>query len=183
MRDIVTIIPNFITEEECDVLNQWVKKAIDLKWLDFGITTNQVVYQGRLTTRMYGHRFNRYPDLTYIIRDRIRAALDISDLPFSTDGGGKHGIVVSNTLPDNDVYQHIDGKEGDLDLLRCNIISQSAESGAELTVADKFYDVKCGDLHCYLPSKYPHKVSKVGGTRSRVLWMFGFKIKESDWEN
>jgi len=183
MRDKVTIIPNFITPDECDILNRWTKKAVDLKWLDFGITNNQVVYQSRLTTRMYGHRFDKYPDLAYTIRDQIRAALNIFDLPISTNGGGREGIVVSSTLPGGDVYQHVDGKEGDLELLRCNIISQAAESGAELTVADKFYDVQCGDLHCYLASKHLHKVSMVSGSRPRTLWMFGFQINESDWEN
>jgi len=182
MRDIVTIIPNFITEEECDVLNQWVKKAIESKWLDVGVTTNRVGYSSRLTTRMYGHRFDKYPDLAYNIRNQICAALDISDLPFSTNGGSKHGIVVSNTLPGGDVYLHSDPKEGNIEVLRCNIITQSAKSGAKLTIDNNVYDIKCGDLHCYLASKYPHKVSTVEGNRSRVLWMFGFQISDSDWE-
>ena len=182
MRDVVTIIPNFITEEECDTLNSWVKKAIDLKWFDCGVTTNNTVYQDRLTTRMYGNRFEQYDDLAYKIRDRIRTTLDIPNLPISIFGGGKHGIVVSNTLPGGDVYLHSDPKEGNIEVLRCNIITQSAESGAVLTVADKIYDVNSGDLHCYLASKYLHKVSTVGGNRSRILWMFGFQISDIDWE-
>jgi hypothetical protein len=182
MHDIVTIIPNFITPEECDILNRWVYKAIDLKWLDSGITTNGIVYQDRLTTRLYSNRFEKYDDLAYIIRDRIRTVLKIENLPISMFGGGKHGIVVSNTLPRGDVYLHSDPKEGLIDVLRCNIITQSAKLGAELTVAGKIYDVKAGDLHCYLASKYPHKVSTVEGDRSRILWMFGFQISDSDWE-
>jgi hypothetical protein len=182
MRDVVTIIPNFITEEECNVLNSWVEHAVDLKWLDCGVTTNKVVYQDRLTTRMYGNRFERYDILAYVIRDRIRVALDIEQLPISTFGGGKHGIVVSNTLPGGDVYLHSDPKEGDIEVLRCNIITQAAESGAVLTVDDKIYNVGLGDLHCYLASKYLHKVSTVGGHRSRILWMFGFQISDSEWE-
>jgi len=182
MRDIVTIIPDFITSEECDILNQWVKKAINSKWLDCGITTNGAVYQTRLTTRMYSDRFDQYDDLAYTIRDRICAALNIHNLPISIFGGGKHGIVVSSTLPGGDVYLHSDPKEGDIEVLRCNIITQSAELGAELTVDNHVYDIKCGDLHCYLASKYSHKVSTVEGNRSRVLWMFGFQISDSDWE-
>jgi hypothetical protein len=182
MRNIVTIIPNFITPEECNLLNQWTKNAVESKWLDVGVTTNSVVYSSRLTTRMYGHRFDQYPDLAYIIRDRICNLLNIQYLPISIFGGGKHGIVVSNTMPGGDVYLHNDPKEGEIEVLRCNIITQSAESGAVLTVNDKIYDVGPGDLHCYLASKYPHKVSTVGGNRSRILWMFGFQISESEWE-
>lgn len=182
MRDVVTVIPNFVTPEECGILNRWVQKAVDLKWLDHGVTTNGVAYQDRLTTRMYGNRFVQYDDLAYTIRDRIRTALNILDLPVSIAGGGKHGIVVSNTFPGGDVYLHSDPKEGELEVLRCNIITQAAESGAVLTVDNKIYDIKCGDLHCYLASKYPHKVSTVEDNCSRILWMFGFQISNSDWE-
>jgi hypothetical protein len=182
MRDIVTVIPNFITAGECDILNTWVQKAIELKWLDCGVTAGGIKYLDRLTTRMYGNRFDKYDDLAYSIRDRIRNTLSIQNLSISISGGGKHGIVVSNTFPGGDVYLHSDPKEGNLQVLRCNIITQSAESGGILTVANNAYDVKCGDLHCYLASKYPHKVSTVEGNRSRVLWMFGFQISDSDWE-
>jgi hypothetical protein len=183
MHNVVTIIPNFITLEECDILNTWVKKAIKHKWLDFGVTSGGAVYSDRLTTRMYGDRFDKYDDLAYVIRDRIRVALNISALPISISGGGKHGIVVSNTFPGGNVYLHSDPKENTLEVLRCNIITQMAEAGAVLTVDDKIYDVKSGDLHCYLASKYLHKVSTVTGNRSRVLWMFGFQISDNDWEN
>jgi hypothetical protein len=182
MRETVTVIPDFITQEECNILNSWVQKAIDSKWLDCGVTTGGIKYSNRLTTRMYADRFYQYDDLVYKIRDRICQVLNIQHLPLSTSGGGKHGIVVSNTFPGGDVYLHSDPKEGNVEVLRCNIITQMAESGAKLTVANKTYDVKLGDLHCYLASKYLHSVSTVGGNISRILWMFGFQISDSGWE-
>jgi len=183
MRNIVTVIPNFITPQECAELNMWVEKATELKWMDYGITTDRTVYKNRVTTRFYGNRFEKYPDLAYDIYKRIPIALNMPDLPISTNTSGKHGIVVNNTFPGGDVYEHLDPKEGELELLRCNIITQMPETGGELTVANKVYDVKCGDLHCYLPSKHRHKVGTVFGNHSRILWMFGFKISDKDWEN
>jgi hypothetical protein len=183
MRDTVTIIPNFITTEECDVLNTWVENAVKQRWLDRGITTGGARYSGRLTTRMYANRFDQYDPLAYKIRDRIRKTLNIENLSVSISGGGKHGIVVSYTHPGGDVYLHSDPKEGKLEVLRCNIITQMAESGAQLTVDGKEYNINRGDLHCYLASKYPHQVSQVAGNTPRILWMFGFQTSDSNWEN
>jgi hypothetical protein len=58
-----------------------------------------------------------------------------------------------------------------------------ADSGAVLTVNNNIINVGQGDLHCYLASKYKHSVTKVTGTSSRILWMFGFQIKDTEWEN
>jgi len=183
--NVVTIIPNFITQEECNILNTWVKKAIENKWLDSGITTGgKVGYNGRLTTRLYADRFDSYCSLAYKIQERIRKQLSLNIEPISILGGGKHGIVVSNTLPGGDVYYHSDPLEmGGCHVLRCNIITQMADSGAVLTVNNNTINVGQGDLHCYLASKYKHSVTTVTGTSSRILWMFGFQIKDTEWEN
>lgn len=183
MRDVVTIIPDFITPQECDVLNCWTENAVKQHWLDCGVTAGGIKYSSRFTTRMYADRFDQYDPLAYKIRDRISQALNIQHLPISISGGGKHGVVVSYTLPGGDVYLHSDPKEGKLEVLRCNIITQTAESGAQLTVANKQYDLNGGDLHCYLASKYSHQVSQVQGNNPRILWMFGFQVSSSDWEN
>jgi len=183
MNNVVTIIPNFITQQECSVLNSWVEKALANSWLDVGITTGHTVYKNRLTTRMYGSRFDKYPDLAYVIRDRIRKQLNLENVPISILGGGKHGIVVSNTLPGGDVYKHSDPLEfNGRHVLRCNIITQMADAGAILTVNDNVVNVNQGDLHCYLASKYAHSVTQVTGKHSRILWMFGFQITDNDWK-
>jgi hypothetical protein len=184
-NNVVTIIPNFITQEECSTLNTWVKMAVTNKWLDLGITTGgETGYSGRLTTRLYANRFDSYPDLAYTIQDRIRKQLNLLDTPISIKGGGKHGIVVSNTLPGGDVYHHNDPLEfNDCHVLRCNIITQMADSGAILEVNNNIIQVSQGDLHCYLASKYKHSVTKVTGKHSRILWMFGFQITDTEWEN
>jgi len=182
--NVVTIIPNFITQEECNTLNNWVTAAINNKWLDNGISTGGKIYHNRLTTRLYADRFDNYPELVYKIRDRIRKQLNLLDTPISIIGGGKHGIVVSNTLPGGDVYLHSDPLEmGGCHVLRCNIITQMADTGAVLTVNDNIIAAGQGDLHCYLASKYKHSVTKVTGKHSRILWMFGFQIKDTEWEN
>jgi len=182
--NVVTIIPNFIAQEECTTLNTWVKMAVQNKWLDSGITTGAASYNNRLTTRLYADRFDRYPDLAYAIRDRIRKQLGLATTPISIKGGGKHGIVVSNTLPGGDVYHHSDPLEfNGCHVLRCNIITQMAESGAILEVNNNIIQVSQGDLHCYLASKYKHSVTEVTGKHPRILWMFGFQITDTEWEN
>ena len=165
----------FVTPAQCSELNAWVDHAVQNKWLDLGMRQGLGwSNKNRLTTRAYGDRFE-YPQIVYDVFAQITEALGLHDLPKSVVGGGRNGVVVSCTYAGGDVFSHIDPPEGDRHLLRCNILSQEAEEGAELYIGDKHIDVEAGELHCYLPSAVTHRVTTVQGQTPRILWMFGYQ--------
>jgi len=173
---------NFLSPEECGVLNAWVDQGVAEKWLDAGTS-----YQSgractdRLTTRNYGDRFE-YPAEVYQIFQRITDLLALHNVPKSVVGGGRDGVVVSCTFPEGDVYPHIDQMEGNLHVLRCNVMTRAADSGAELFIGGSKIDIGVGDLHCYLPSDVEHYVTKVEGQTPRIMWMFGYKCDKERFD-
>lgn len=174
------ITPNFITPAECNLLNAWVYEGVDKGWLDSGICTGRTTTK-RLTSRLYGHRFD-YPKEVIELATRIRSFAGISNYPI-INGHGKNGVVVSYTKPGGDVYKHKDPKELNMSALRCNIMTQDAEDGAELFVNGNKVDIKVGDLHCYLASDFEHYVTEAKGSTPRIMWMFGAYVPKEDWEN
>jgi hypothetical protein len=178
----VLIFKNFIEKYECDQLNQWVELGVKNKYLDYGTNRGSGwEYKKRLTNRAYGNRFE-YPEIVYRLFKKITDFLELQHLKKSSLGGGKNGVVVSYTLPGGDVYEHIDKMEFSHHVLRCNIITQAADDGAELFVGGKNIDVAVGDLHCYLASSLPHYVTEVKGNTPRILWMFGYQCPIKEFE-
>jgi hypothetical protein len=179
----VLVFENFLDKDTCNQLNDWVDLGVKKKWLDKGISRGQGwTYTGRVTTRNYGDRFD-YPQVVRDVHALITKKLQINDLSKSLVGGGKDGVVVSCTFSGGDVYPHKDPKEGDLEVLRCNIMTRSAEEGGELYVGGNKIDIDVGDLHCYLPSTVEHYVTEVKGQTPRVLWMFGYQCSVERFTN
>jgi hypothetical protein len=173
---------HFLTQTQCDELNAWVLEGVECKWLDLGASCEmQWQYEKRLTTRNYGGRFE-YPQIVYDVSQQITESLDLHDLRKSEFGGGRDGVVVSCTFPEGDVYEHIDMMEGSKHILRCNVMTQAADSGAKLYIDNEHIDVEVGELHCYLPSTVPHYVTKVEGQTPRILWMFGYKCDKERFD-
>jgi hypothetical protein len=178
----VLIIPNFISQDVCQAMNNWVYKGVANKWLDSGISRGSGwTYKDRLTTRAYGNRFE-YPQIVYDVFAQITEQLHLQDLPKSLAGGGRNGIVVSCTNSGGDVYEHKDPMEGELHVLRCNIMTSKADEGAELFIDGEKINIEVGDLHCYLPSNVPHYVTTAQGHTSRIMWMFGYQISIKQWQ-
>jgi len=171
----VLIFENFLDIETCKQLNDWVDLGVQNKWLDKGVDRgNGWTYTKRFTTRNYGDRFS-YPSVVDSVFNKITDKLKVADLKKSVMGGGKNGVVVSCTFPGGDVYPHTDSKEGNLEVLRCNIMTRKPTDGGILFIGGKQIDLNIGDLHCYLPSTVEHYVTEVKGQTPRVLWMFGYK--------
>jgi len=167
---------NFLLQEECNQLNGWVEEGIGKKWLDTSFDRSTGAgYTKRLTTRAYSSRFE-YPEVVYQISNRITDFLDLHGTPKSLVGGGKNGIIVSCTFPGGDLFSHKDGMDDSLHVLRCNVMTQAADDGAELFIDGNKIDIEVGDLHCYLASNVKHHVTQVKGNTSRIMWMFGYAI-------
>ena len=63
---------NFLTQQECSILNAWVDEGVEKKWLDVGISRGYNKYTKRVTSRLYGDRFE-YPQIVLDLSNRIRA--------------------------------------------------------------------------------------------------------------
>lgn len=178
----ILIFRNFLDEDTCRLMNDWVDQGVENKWLDSGISRGSGwEYQKRLTTRNYGDRFD-YAAIVYEVFEKITNHLNLQHLPKSVVGGGKNGIVVSYTKPEGDVYNHRDPmEENGSHVLRCNIMTRKADAGAELYINNEKIDVGVGDLHCYLPSDLWHYVTEAQGDTARIMWMFGYQISKQEW--
>ena len=168
-------------QEDCDILNDWVDKGVKNKWLDVGISRGLFGYTKRVTSRLYGNRFE-YPQIVLGISNRIRKFCGVDSYSL-IKGHGRDGVVVSCTFPGGDVYKHQDPKENGLSALRCNVMTRKADAGGKLYVGGEHIDIEVGELHCYLASDFEHYVTEVEGDTSRVLWMFGAYVPKEDWEN
>lgn len=177
----VEVIKEFLSADECAQLNTWTLTGVKEKWLDFGFDERNKKYESRLTTRVYGDRFET-PAVAHNIFARIRDFLNLQNASV-IDGHGKDGIVVSYILPGGVVHPHRDPRIPVLNGLRCNIITQMPDDGGKLWVDDRRIDVGMGDLHCYLVTEHTHYVTEVKGNTPRILWMFGFCIPANDWES
>lgn len=178
----VEVIKGFLPPEECTALNSWVQEGVGKGWLSTGVDKNFATTQNRLTSRMYGERFQN-PQIVIDISNRIRKFCGVETAP-RIHGHGKDGVVVSCTLSGGDVYAHKDPRSlGNMATLRCNVLTQKPTSGGILFVDGQRIELEAGDLHCYLASEHEHYVTEVGGDTPRILWMFGAHVPAEDWDS
>lgn len=175
---MVLIFKNFLSTDECNQLNDWADLGVKNKWLDSGCDVNSMWdYKNRVTSRAYADRFEYSPEI-YKVQTKITNFLQLEDLEKSVAGQGKDGIVVNCIFDGGNLFAHKDHREGkdkELEVLRCNVMTRKPEFGGHLYVDDKKIDLDAGDLHCYLPSMLSHYATEVKGQISRVLWMFGYQ--------
>jgi hypothetical protein len=176
----VEIIKGFLSAEECFTLNSWVVEGVSKGWLSAGFNKGSLQTQRRLTSRMYGERFQN-PQIVVDTSNRIREFCGVEAAPL-IDGHGKDGVVVSCTFSSGDVYAHKDPRGlKNMATLRCNVMTQKPTSGGVLFVGGQCIELEVGDLHCYLASEHEHYVTEVGGDTPRILWMFGAHVPAEDW--
>lgn len=172
---------NFITAEECAVLNQWVDRAVESKWLDTSVGLGATQYTKRATSRLYGDRFE-HPPFVLELSERVRKFCGVSSYGL-IEGHGRDGVVISCTFNGGNVFPHKDPVQGGFATLRCNIMTRKADAGAELFVEGRLLDIEVGELHCYLVSELEHYVTEVVGPTPRVMWMFGAAVPAEAWNN
>jgi hypothetical protein len=173
---------NFLSQEECNLLNQWVDEGVRNKWLDVGMSRGDFGYTKRVTNRLYADRFE-YPQIVLDISNRIRKFCGVESYDIIRNHG-RDGIVVSCTFLGGDVYEHKDPPASHFgSALRCNVMTRDSDAGGKLYVGGEYIDIEVGELHCYLASDFKHYVTEVEGNTSRVLWMFGACVPKKDWES
>jgi hypothetical protein len=177
----VKIYKNFLTKEECQELTNLAFQGLKDGWFQKGYDEGH-----KITSKRYSNRMtminHEYPEKILEINRRIKETLGLQNKPIIADHG-KDGIVISISFEEGDVYSHKDPRSNDgLITYRCNILTQAAESGAQLYVEEELIEVEEGDLHCYAVSELEHRVTAIEGKTPRIMFMFGAHLTEQELE-
>lgn len=183
---MVKIFRNFLSEEECKELSKIALKGVEEGWVGPGANSpGEYYYQKRMTSRPYMSDA-KYPEFAIKMSNKIRSFMGLQDYPlilgYKNFKHGSDGIVVSVTYPGGNVTEHRDLRsDNGWVTYRCNVMTQSADSGGILYVDGNPIDINVGDLHCYYPSEQVHSVTDVEGNTARILWMFGAHRPPKDY--
>ena len=165
----VQIFENFVSDEECKVLTNWI---IDNKDKDF--FTPVEMGGNRVSTRFTFDTDWNYPKEAYEIKNRLIKHLDIKKKfhpPF------KDGIVASCAFPGDFVYEHVDPEwfEG-YATVHCNVVVSEPDFGGIAVIGGEEYVMKRGNILCYPVSEVAHEITKIEGSKLRLMWVFGFCV-------
>lgn len=166
---MITLLPNFVSETECNELASWIMSNHH-NFVDANMG-------GVRKTTRYVKENIAFPELALKIRERIKEHLQLEDMvrpPFI------NGMVASYSEPGDTCYEHQDPiwSEGH-HTLHCNVIVQKPENGGDVVIEGKEYNMPKGDVICYYVSDLKHSVTKVLGNTSRLMWIFAFCVEES----
>lgn len=174
----VTVIKNFITQEEAIALNTFVFNSIAENKFSY----SKIAPDGGKNLLSRFNRKLKFPETAMQIKSRIQKLLELEDKDTYTLWN-KSGIAVSHSLNGPEIVPHKDVRQHNKSLLRCNVLSSASEKGGVLTVDGKEFELEALSMYLCLVSEYTHSVSKTEGKTPRILWQFGFKIDQKDWEN
>lgn len=185
---IVNIVPNYLDNNKCELLNAWVRGNIANNNIKHGNTRDSNSDKSYTTFLRYTTRLSydyEYPQLVRDIHKQIETEFNLTKWAEPKHTHGKDGVVVSATMPDGDVYKHKDPMDSTetKHTLRCNILTSETKGGL-IWVNNESYQLKKGDMMQYLVSKHEHSVEKVIGQLGdlRIMWMFGWYVDGDEWE-
>jgi hypothetical protein len=176
----VVRVRDFITEEEAQVLTDWVLQNHHESYF-----LNANMGGTRKTTRFSLEANFNYPDEVIAIRQRVASLLSISEAenikvrpPF------KDGVVASYAPPGDTCFEHKDPEwVAGFHTLHCNVLSQAPEGGGVVIIEGEPHEMRERELFCYLVSRDRHEITEVLGSKARCMWVFGFCITDDDWES
>jgi hypothetical protein len=172
--------PNFISDSEAQELSNWILQNKNTE-----IFQDANMKGNRVTTRYSTNKEFTYPKVVKEIRTRIVNLLNLCEEerngiypPF------KDGVVASCAFPGDTCYEHIDPTWYDgFYTMHCNVITQAPNNGGDLILNSVIEPMKEKELVCYLVSKLPHSTTLIEGTKERLMWVFGFCVRNDKWSN
>ena len=185
---IVNVVCNYLDDNKCELLNAWMRGNISKGNIEHALAKHNDGNKRYTSSLRYSTRQSKdyeYPQLVRAIHKQIETDFNLAKWAEPKHLEGKDGVVVSATMPDGDVFEHIDGVGGQepKHTLRCNILTSETKGGL-IWVNGESYQLKKGDMMQYLTSKYKHSVDKVIGQDGdlRIMWMFGWYVDGDEWE-
>jgi hypothetical protein len=177
----VELLENFVTKEDAAVLNEFTLNGVREGNFSEGLTSAHInPPKSQMVTR-----FNPsivFPKTALSIQDKLKYRLGLSDKDIHTLFHPT-SIIVNCSFEHAGVVRHIDNKQHDLSLLRCNLLSSAPEGGGLLYINDLPFTQPELSVYCCLVSDYYHHVTTVKGTKPRILWQFGFNVEKEAWES
>jgi hypothetical protein len=168
------IFKNFLTERQCDILSEWILENKDKSFF------KDANMKGiRLTTRYSNVNDFIFPKESYKIKEKIINKLKIKkfNLPSFKDG-----MIASYAASGDTCYNHKDPvwKENTI-TLHCNI-KLSNNLGGNPVIENEKINLKKGDMWIYPVSNVIHGSDLITGKIPRTTWIFGFCIKQEDYD-
>jgi hypothetical protein len=135
----------------------------------------------RVTTRYTPSGDFHFPEEAYSVRAQVKNALGFSTEPAP---GYKDGMVASCASLGDTCYAHVDPRwHRDFFTVHCNVILSTPESGGDLFVDGRKFEMPEGQFICYPVSEVRHETSLVKGTKPRLMWVFGFCVTPQQYKN
>lgn len=166
--------PITLFDAEMRGMRSWIENNYSSDFFqDAGMSGN------RVTTRHTDKNKFCFPEFAYQVRTRISHVLGFSLVPTPSF---KNGMVASYAKPGDTCYAHKDPRwYASLFTVHCNVIVAAPDSGGELVVEGKEYEMPEGKFICYPVSEVEHETLLVKGDRPRLMWVFGFCVKPDQY--
>jgi len=164
----VTVIKNFLTKEECELLNDWTLANKDMKWFRKGKGADN-----RRTTR-YSNSFNfNYPEIIVEKFRQFRKEFNVEHLNIIEQG--RYGIINALSYEGSELELHTDPDYGDFQSFHITVQTSKAEVGGDLIADGVVYNVNEGDAVCFFASAIKHATNMTEGNKPRIVWMLGIQ--------
>jgi hypothetical protein len=177
---VIKVVKNFLNEEEKQSLLSW---SLENYSKDFFVDVNMNPKKTltRRTTRYKNGNKDQiiYPEIAYKIQEKILKYFNILDIKYPPVF--KDGIGTGVGMDGDAVYEHVDPVYyRGTSTIHANFIVQKAETGGIIQIDKQDYDIGECDMLVFIPSTTMHSVNETSGNLNRVLWTFGFCVKNEE---
>ena len=164
----VTVIKNFLSKEECEVLNEWTLKNKDNVWFRSGKGADN-----RKTTRYSNAIEFDYPEIIVNKFKEFRNNFNVDGLKLIEQG--RNGIINAISYVGSELELHTDPPYGECQSFHVTIQTSKAEKGGDLIADGVVYDVDEGDAVCFFASAVKHCTNMTEGNKPRIVWIMGLQ--------
>jgi hypothetical protein len=164
----VTVIENFLSENDCRELNEWTNKNKDKEFFKTGKEADN-----RKTTRYSNNIEFDYPELILKSFARFKKEFGVEELKNIEQG--KNGIINAISYGNSELIVHTDPKYKENQSFHVTIQTSKAESGGDLIIDGIVYNVKEGDAVCFFASAVKHCTNVTSGNKPRIVWILGIQ--------
>lgn len=167
-------VRGFLSAADAQVLAEWILTNRHQPFFQ------DARMRGRRVTTRYSDEGFAFPAPSFAARRRLQQVFErygAVAAPF------KDGMVASCAYPGDTCFSHVDPVwvTGHT-TVHCNVIVSAPESGGDAVISGAHFTMPERDLLCYPVSALPHETTRVGGSRPRLMWVFGFCVPNTaDW--
>ena len=164
----VTVIKNFISKEECEILNEWTLLNKDMDWFKSGKGA-----ENRRTTRYSNSNKFDYPQIILDKFNQFREDFKVKELNLIEQG--RNGIINAISYEGSELELHTDPSYGEYQSFHITIQTSKADVGGDLVADGIIYNVNEGDAVCFFASAVKHCTNMTEGNKPRIIWIMGIQ--------